>query len=395
MIGGIAGDIIGSVYEGRKASSYDFPLFTPLNRFTDDSVMTLAVADALLDGVPYKDRLLELGRRHPQAGYGGGFRRWLEADDPKPYHSYGNGSAMRVGAVPWFFTDTDEVLREARRSAEPTHDHPEGIKGAQATALAIRMALDGRGKPEIRRRIEDSFGYDLSQSCEAIRAHYGFDVSCQGTVPPAIVAFLESRDYEDAVRGAVYLGGDSDTLACITGSIAEAFYGGVPASVAREVVKRLPVDLLAILMRSVERRGSDSARKSFLPLAGLRRHLSAGRDPLVVPTRVHQDCLVLRANGSGTELDEGPWSASIRAAGGLRYGMLVVDFGGRSFGAADARIADLLADAAPRNRLVVVNAPPSFAPVLRTGVGDEIRTYQGLEHAIRFADMSAAQSGHR
>jgi ADP-ribosylglycohydrolase len=395
MIGGIAGDIIGSVYEGRKAPSYDFPLFTPLNRFTDDTVMTLAVAAALLDGVPYQDRLLDLGRRYPHAGYGGGFRRWLEAEVPKPYHSYGNGSAMRVGAVPWFFSGTDEVLREARRSAEPTHDHPEGIKGAQATALAIRMALDGRSKPEIRRRIGETFGYDLSESWDAIRARYGFDVSCQGTVPPAIVAFLDSRDYEDAVRKAVYLGGDSDTLACITGSIAEAFYGGVPASVAREVVKRLPVDLLAILARSVERLGSDGARESLLPLVGLRVHLAAGQDPCVVPTRVHQDCLVLRANGPGRELDEGPWTASIRAAGVLLYAMLVLDFAGRSFGAADARIARLLADVARRSRLVVVNAPPALTATLRTSVRDEIRAFQGLEHAIRYVEMSAAQAGHR
>jgi ADP-ribosylglycohydrolase len=395
MIGGIAGDIIGSVYEGRKAPSYDFPLFTPLNRFTDDTVMTLAVAAALLDGVPYQQRLLDLGRRYPHAGYGGGFRRWLEADDPKPYHSYGNGSAMRVGAVPWFFDGTDEVLREARRSAEPTHDHPEGIKGAQASALAIRMALDGQGKPEIRRRIEESFGYDLSESYDAIRAHYGFDVSCQGTVPPAIVAFLESRDYEDAVRKAVYLGGDSDTLACITGSIAEAFYGGVPASVAREVAKRLPVDLLAILVRSVERRGSRGARKFLLPLIGLRLYLAAGRDPVLVATRVHQDCLVLRATGTGRELDEGRWSTSLRAAGVLRYGILVVDFAGRSFGAADGRITDLFADAAKHSRIVAVNAPPAFTSVLRTKIKDEIRTYQGLEHAIRLADMTAAQAGHR
>jgi ADP-ribosylglycohydrolase len=395
MIGGIAGDIIGSVYEGRKAETYDFPLFTPLNRFTDDTVMTLAVAAAMLDGAPYREKLLELGRRYPNAGYGGSFRRWLAADDPKPYHSYGNGSAMRVGAVPWFFRDADEVLREARSSAEPTHDHPEGIKGAQATALAIRMALDGRGKPEIRRRIEESFGYDLSESFEAIRARYGFDVTCQGTVPPAIVAFLESHDYEDAVRKAVFLGGDSDTLACITGSIAEAFYGGVPASVAREVVKRLPVDLLAVLVRSVERRGSEEARKSLLPLIGLRAYLAAGRDPLVVPTRVHQDCLVLRAVGTGRARDERRWSASLRAAGVLRYGMLVVDCAGRDFGAADAALADQLADAAKHSRIVIANAPAALASLLRAKTGEDIRTYQGLEHAIRFAEMTAAQAGHR
>jgi hypothetical protein len=302
---------------------------------------------------------------------------------------------MRVGAVPWFFEEEAAVLREARRSAEPTHDHPEGIKGAQATALAIRMALDGRGKPEIRRRIGERFGYDLSDSYEGIRAHYGFDVSCQGTVPPAIVAFLESRDYEDAVRKAVWLGGDSDTLACITGSIAEAFYGGVPPAVVREVVKRLPVDLLAVLKRAVERRGRTVERERLLPLVALREHLAACRDPLVVPMRVNQDCLAVRASGTGGVLDAAAWSATIRAAGGLRYGMFVVDFAGRRFGAADARIADLLAEAVRHGRLVVANAPSGLAAALKAAVEGEVRFYQGLEHAVRFAEMSAAQAGHR
>ncbi|HSV92785.1 MAG TPA: ADP-ribosylglycohydrolase family protein, partial [Desulfobacterales bacterium] len=365
------------------------------NRFTDDTVMTLAIAGALLDEAPCQGWLHDLGRRYPEAGYGGAFRRWLAADDPRPYHSYGNGSAMRVGAVPWFFEEEAEVLREARRSAEPTHDHPEGIKGAQATALAIRMALDGRGKPEIRRRLGERFGYDLSDSYEGIRAHYGFDVTCQGTVPPAIVAFLESHDYEDAVRKAVWLGGDSDTLACITGSIAEAFYGGVPLPVVREVVKRLPMDLLVILQRAVERRGRDGERKHLLPLVALREHLAACRDPLVVPMRVNQDCLAVRASGTGGVLDEAAWNATIRAAGGLRHGLLVVDFAGRSFGAADARIADLFAEAARHGRLVIANAPSRLASVLKARVAGEVLVYQGFEHAIRFAEMSAARAGHR
>lgn len=249
MIGAIAGDIVGSVYEGRPIKTKDFPLFHPRSRFTDDTVLTLAVAEAILTGWPYRDTVLELGRRYPHAGYGGAFREWLRALDPKPYKSWGNGSAMRVSPVGFAFETEEEVLREAAASAAISHDHPEGIRGAQATALAVWLARKGSSKDEIRKTVACRFGYDLNRTVDGIRPTYRFDVSCQGTVPEAIVAFLDSCSWEDAVRNAVSLGGDSDTLACITGGIAEAYYGDVPAEVRVEVLRLLPDDLRAILER--------------------------------------------------------------------------------------------------------------------------------------------------
>ncbi len=227
MMGAIAGDIVGSVYEHRPIKTKDFPLFGPGSRFTDDSVLTVAVADAILSGRSYRDAVLAWGRRYPRAGYGGAFVRWLQADEPMPYRSWGNGSAMRVGPVGWAFDDEDEVLRQARLTAEITHDHPEGIKGAQAAALAVYLARTGADKATIRARIQSQFGYDLARTVESIRPAYRFDVSCRGTVPEALIAFLDAESYEDALRNAVSLGGDADTLACIAGAVAEAFYGGV------------------------------------------------------------------------------------------------------------------------------------------------------------------------
>lgn len=249
MLGAIAGDIIGSIYEHSPIKTRDFPLFDPRCRFTDDSVLTIAVAGSILGGTGYRENLRELGRRYPDAGYGGTFRRWLFADDPRPYHSWGNGSAMRVSPVGFAFDTPEKVLEEARRSAAVTHDHPEGIKGAQATALAVFLARTGHGREEIRREIAARFGYDLERSLDAIRPGYGFDVSCQGTVPEAIIAFLESGSYEDTVRNAISLGGDSDTLACIAGGIAEAFYGGIPADIRKRALAALPGDLRSITER--------------------------------------------------------------------------------------------------------------------------------------------------
>ena len=247
MIGAIAGDIIGSVYEHHPIKTTAFPLFQSGSRFTDDSVLTVAIADALLTGQSYRDAVRDWGRRYPRAGYGGSFFQWLFADDPRPYHSWGNGSAMRVGPVGWAFAAEDEVLRQAKLSAEITHDHPEGIKGAQATALAVYLARTGADKTTIRARIQAEFGYDLVRTVESIRPAYRFDVSCQGTVPEALIAFLDAQSYEDAVRNAVSLGGDSDTLACIAGGIAEAFYGGVPDPIRAEVRARLAPDLWAVV----------------------------------------------------------------------------------------------------------------------------------------------------
>ncbi len=245
MLGAIAGDIIGSVYEHQPVKTTEFALFAPGCRFTDDTVLTVAIADCLLTGKSYARTLEDYYYRYPNAGFGARFDAWARSHEHKPYNSWGNGSAMRVSPVGWGFSDLQQVLDEAKKSAEITHDHPEGIKGAQATAAAIFLARTGNSKADIKRGIETAFGYDLSRTLAEIRPTYSFDISCQGTVPQAITAFLESTGYEDAVRNAISLGGDSDTLACITGGIAEAFYGGVPDFIASRVMKILDTSLAA------------------------------------------------------------------------------------------------------------------------------------------------------
>lgn len=246
MLGAIAGDIIGSVYEASPIKTKAFPLFQRGSRFTDDTVLTVAIADAILSGRSYADAIRGFGRRYPDAGYGGTFRRWLHTDDAGPYGSWGNGSAMRVSPVGFAFGSEDEVLEQARLSAAITHNHPEGIRGAQATALAVFLARTGHGKPVIRDRLVRGFGYDLERSVDDIRPNYGFDVSCQGSVPEAIIAFLDSDSVEDAIRNAVSLGGDSDTMACIAGGIAEAFHGDVPDRIREPVEALLPEDLAQV-----------------------------------------------------------------------------------------------------------------------------------------------------
>ncbi len=246
MIGAIAGDIIGSVYEHHPVKTKDFPLFEPASRFTDDTVLTLAVADALLSGRPYAESIQEIGRRYPHAGYGGTFIQWLLSDDAEPYNSWGNGSAMRVSPVGFACTSESQVLSQAKMSAEISHNHPEGIRGAQATALAVYLARKGASKEYIRARVSETFGYDMQRTVDEIRPGYTFDVSCQGTVPEAIIAFLDADSFEDAIRNAVSLGGDSDTLACIAGGIAEAFYGDIDEEILNEVEKRLPAELWTI-----------------------------------------------------------------------------------------------------------------------------------------------------
>jgi ADP-ribosylglycohydrolase len=254
VIGAIAGDIAGSVHEFHPLKDAgDFELFPERARFTDDSVMTLAVARAILDareaGVrepEYGPRMHEFGRRYPNRGYGGMFRRWLQSDDPQPYNSFGNGSAMRVSPVGFAFDDEAEVLEQARLSAIPSHDHPEGIKGAQAVALAVFLARQRASKDEIRARIEREFGYDLQRTVADIAPTYSFDVTCQGSVPEAIIAFLDASSFEEAIRNAISLGGDADTQACIAGGIAEAWWG-VPVEIEREVRSRLTDDLLAVV----------------------------------------------------------------------------------------------------------------------------------------------------
>ncbi|MBN1314986.1 MAG: ADP-ribosylglycohydrolase family protein [Anaerolineales bacterium] len=243
MLGAIAGDVIGSVYESRRIKTEDFPLFSKGCRFTDDTVMTVAVAHAILKSTDYVESMQLFGRRYPGAGYGRDFKRWLFQDHPQPYFSWGNGSAMRVSPIGFAFDDVDQVLLEAKRSAEVSHNHPEGIKGAQATALAVFLARKGESKESIRREITQRFGYDLSRTVREIRPMYRFDVSCQGSAPEAMIAFLESEDYTDAVRKAISLGGDSDTLACIAGGMAQAFYRNIPPVIANKVMSILPEGL--------------------------------------------------------------------------------------------------------------------------------------------------------
>jgi ADP-ribosylglycohydrolase len=249
MLGAIAGDVIGSVYEAGPVKTADFELFPPGARFTDDTVLTVATAEALLGDGDYAGAYRRYGRAFPNAGYGGSFFRWLFSEDAGPYNSWGNGAAMRVSPVGFALDSIDDVLAEAARSAAVTHNHPEGIKGAQATALAVFLARSKESKASIRSEIQDRFDYDLTHALDAIRPPYRFDVSCQGSVPESLIAFLESTDYERAVRNAVSLGGDADTMACIAGGIAEAFYGGVPEQIAREVRSRLPEGFLDVLAR--------------------------------------------------------------------------------------------------------------------------------------------------
>ena len=262
MYGAILGDIIGSPYEfDRGSKTKDFPLFTCRSEFTDDTVMTVAVAEAFLNTCPgdgteeMRQNLIRSmrcwGNRYHNAGYGARFIRWLGAKDPKPYGSYGNGSAMRVSSVGWLFDDLETVRRMAHLSAEVTHNHPEGIKGAEATAGAIFLARAGHSKAEIK-AYAVSLGYDLSRTCDEIRPGYRHVESCQETVPEAITAFLEGESFEDVIRTAVSLGGDCDTLTCIAGSIAEAFYG-VPEELKQACRERLPEDLLRVLSWFEER----------------------------------------------------------------------------------------------------------------------------------------------
>ena len=257
MYGAILGDIIGSPYEfDRGNKSKEFPLFCARSEFTDDTVMTAAVARALLDTDPAEDddtirrRVIEqmkiFGRRYPDAGYGVRFIRWLWSPEPRPYGSWGNGSAMRVSAAGWLFDELSTVLRMAKLTAEVSHDHPEGIKGAQATAAAVFLARTGSTKAQIRAYIESAFGYDLSRTCDEIRPGYRHVESCQETVPEAFAAFLEGESFEDVIRTAVSLGGDCDTLTDIAGAMAEAFYG-VPEELKKACQARLTEDLLQVL----------------------------------------------------------------------------------------------------------------------------------------------------
>ena len=264
MFGAILGDIIGSPYEfdrGQKVK--DFPLFRESSLFTDDTVMTIAVAEAFMEAEKdtTEEEIRQLlvsnmrrwGRKYPYAGYGMRFSIWLAEPRPKPYGSYGNGSAMRVSSAAWLFDDLETVRKMARLSAEVTHNHPEGIKGAESTAAAIFLARTGKSKAEIRAYIETEFGYDLSRTCDEIRPDYYHVESCMETVPEAITAFLEGESFEDVIRTAVSLGGDCDTLTAIAGSMAEGFYG-IPEVMKKESYKRVTDEMADVMRRFEERR---------------------------------------------------------------------------------------------------------------------------------------------
>lgn len=256
MLGAILGDMIGAPFEfdmGNK--SKEFPLFSRRSDFTDDSVMTIAVAEALMDTMGKSDEEIKTavtasmqkwGKRYPNAGYGCMFSQWLRTDNPEPYGSFGNGSAMRVSSAGWLFDDIETTRRIAKLTAEVTHNHPEGIKGAEATASAVFLARNGKSKAEIKEYIIREFGYNLSRTCDEIRPEYHHVESCQETVPEAITAFLEGNDFEDVIRTAVSLGGDCDTLTCISGCMAEAFYG-IPDVISEEGKNRLTDDIITVL----------------------------------------------------------------------------------------------------------------------------------------------------
>ncbi len=261
MYGAVLGDIIGGPYEWHNIKRKDFPLFSAHSDFSDDTVMSLAIAEALLqadergvsdDEKATKDLIIdcmhEFGNRYPNVGYGGHFRQWILTRDREPYFSWGNGSAMRVSAAGWLYDDMHKTRLIAAWTAEVTHNHPAGIMGAEAIASAVYLARTGSSKDEIKQYIETEFGYDLGRTCDGIRPGYRFDVSCNGSVPEAIIAFLEGTDFEDCIRNAISLGGDSDTIGAMTGAIAEAFFG-VPDDLKQECDKRLPEDLAAVMKK--------------------------------------------------------------------------------------------------------------------------------------------------
>ena len=259
MYGAIIGDIVGSPFEfDRGNKTKEFELFSSRSHFTDDTVMTIAVGEALMNAGRFAsvetirekviERMRTWGQKYPRAGYGANFSRWLSSENPQPYNSYGNGSAMRVSATGWLYDSLERTREVARATAEVTHNHPEGIKGAEATASAIYMARTGCKKEEIKEYIVREFGYNLDRTCDEIRPEYYHVESCQQTVPEAIIAFMEGKDFEDVLRTAVSLGGDCDTLTDIAASIAEAYYG-IPEEIRLMGINQLPEEFIMVLNR--------------------------------------------------------------------------------------------------------------------------------------------------
>lgn len=287
LISAILGDIAGSIFEFNPHKSVDVNLHDNRMDFTDDTIMTIAVADWILNDkkltrIGLAHKMQEWGRKYPNpmGAYGGMFSQWLNSDNPKPYNSWGNGAAMRVSAVGFAFNTMEETLNIAKMSAEVTHNHPEGIKGAQATAAAIFMARTGSTKEDIRKYISENFDYDLNRTCDEIRPTYGFDGSCQGTVPESIIAFLDSKDYEDALKLCISLGGDADTMGAITGAIAGAYYHRIPASAYEFGMGKLPADIRNVVTKfhaEHSRRVSYCWRKPEYDSEGLIRKVEIGK----------------------------------------------------------------------------------------------------------------------
>ena len=253
LIGAVCGDVLGSIFERKNEKSVDIELYNENSSFTDDTILTIAIADAILNEVSYESKIIEYGLKYPNRGYGSSFKEWLNNDKRKPYDSWGNGSAMRVSAISYAFNSISEILDEAKKSAECTHNHLEGIKGAQAVAAAIYLVRYNFDKKNIKEYIEGRFGYDLNFKIDEIRENYKFDVSCQGSVPQAIVAFLESDNYEHAIRLAISIGGDSDTIAAICGSIASIYYDRIPQKILDFVLEKLPQEFIDILEKFDEK----------------------------------------------------------------------------------------------------------------------------------------------
>ncbi|HEX7560579.1 MAG TPA: ADP-ribosylglycohydrolase family protein [Candidatus Humimicrobiaceae bacterium] len=252
MLGAIAGDVIGSIYEFNnidKSAYQNFELFSDESNFTDDTVLTVATAQWILDKCDLAKKYKRYYRAYPGRGYGARFCKWAGSKSYKPYNSFGNGSAMRVSPISFAYNNIEDVLSYAKASAEVTHNHPEGIKGAQAAAAAGFFARCGKNKEFIKKYIENKFEYNLDEPIESISKYYVFDESCQGTVPQAIRVFLESENFEDAIRKAMYIGGDSDTIACIAGGIAENFYGGVPQAIKEKIFKILDPGLVSVIKK--------------------------------------------------------------------------------------------------------------------------------------------------
>lgn len=251
ILGAICGDIIGSTREFHPIKTKDFKLFEEESRFTDDTVMTLAISNWLIEDKTSEKVLINQlqywGNKYPNSGYGGMFRRWLKEDNPEPYESWANGSAMRVSPCSWVANSLEESQKLAKMSSVVTHNHPEGIKGALATSDAIYLAKDGASKEKIKCHIESEYNYDLSRSVDEIKNNYSFDVSCAGSVPESIICFLEGDSYEDTIRNAISLGGDADTQAAISGSIASAYWK-IPKNISFNSINRLSYDLLNVLI---------------------------------------------------------------------------------------------------------------------------------------------------